>query len=443
MLYTGGSVRRRAGIISVIGTAAAAVAFTNGPAQAQSLAADVDNIVPIPHGAVLYGCGVGGLSICLSDNSKVTYYMDSRGEFKLESVDKGKVRRVLSRDFAPTDLSIRYASNPSFSGGAETDIVYQEGSAGIDDDADGRTWCNDKLPRFRCDQQYVRIRGNGAYTYGLACHETGHAVGLVHGRNAQPAVGQRAARLGCMKTPVEDAQRLDGMNKRNINRTYPLPSLQVASSAEPAAQPHQKITTAHGSDRRPSHSASDWVTYADHVVAVTAVGARELRPSATELERGEGLIGRTVTLRVDQVIWSREGAPQAPAGWERASMGWEFTGGDTGDRATMVPEDAPRVEPGHRYIMAIQWERDACSPGGGKWFGLGEGSTVPYDDGVIGQGEFGGRVRSAAQAMAAAGADGGLEDQMAGKSTDALGQALRAAEPGTRTKAEPTETECD
>lgn len=45
--------------------------------------------------------------------------------------------------------------------------------------ADGVTWCNDAVngSTYGCDQQYVRIRGCGTYARGLACHETGHAIG--------------------------------------------------------------------------------------------------------------------------------------------------------------------------------------------------------------------------------------------------------------------------
>ncbi|WP_437012917.1 hypothetical protein [Streptomyces sp. enrichment culture] len=69
---------------------------------------------------------------------------------------------------------------------------------------------------------------------------------------------------------------------------------------------------AHGADRHPAQTATDWVTYADHVVEVTPVSEREIAPSQDEADRGEGLILRKVTLRVDKVLWSSDTAAKAP-----------------------------------------------------------------------------------------------------------------------------------
>ncbi|MER5689889.1 hypothetical protein [Streptomyces sp. NPDC002205] len=200
------------------------------------------------------------------------------------------------------------------------------------------------------------------------------------------------------------------------------------------------LIVAEGKDRRPSQAAADWVTYADHVVVATADGERETPPSGTEIERGEGLVGREVNLRIDKVLWSREGAPRsAPATWQRASLGWQFKGGDTRNRMKMVPADQPRVESGHRYILAIDWEEAKCSPGDepepAQWHTLGEGAVVPYDDDIIGNGEMAGRVQSAERAVQLAAEEGTavrLEDQLAGQGADELVAALREATPVPR-----------
>ncbi len=99
-------------------------------------------------------------------------------EYKLEQPDKLTVNQVIDLEYRPTDLAFHYDSSPVFSGSGETDIIYQEGSNGVPSSVDGITWCNatggDVVD---CDQQYIRIRGNGNYVYHLTCHETGHAVG--------------------------------------------------------------------------------------------------------------------------------------------------------------------------------------------------------------------------------------------------------------------------
>ncbi|MDX3696602.1 hypothetical protein PV726_41365 [Streptomyces europaeiscabiei] len=189
-----------------------------------------DNIVPVGgFGAPMCSNdpdGGDGTVDCLTDNSDVYYYMDSSGEYELESEDRTVVTGTLHDEYSPTDLAIHYDSTPVFSGSGETDIVYQEGSTNLDADSDGVTWCNDSgegsgtYAVWECDQQYVRIRGNGHYTYGLTCHETGHAVGLVHGYDASPALNNGTNSLGCMTTPVETFD-LGASNTESINDVYP------------------------------------------------------------------------------------------------------------------------------------------------------------------------------------------------------------------------------
>ncbi|NRQ33750.1 hypothetical protein HII36_18105 [Nonomuraea sp. NN258] len=209
----------------------------------------------------------------------------------------------------------------------------------------------------------------------------------------------------------------------------------------------EDLIIAHGSDRRPNQTASDWVTYADHVVAVTPTAATELDPGRAARERGEGLILRRLELRVDNVLWSRPGVAQpAPRSFPWLAHGWQFTEGDLAHRSKMAGEGAPRMELGHSYIMAIAWEPERCSPGDhvpAQWRGLGADSTLPYDAGVIGNGETEGRVQSAAEALAAAVPDGlapSLEDQMTGRDANALTTALTTAQPAVKQEFGPAAT---
>ncbi|MFF4624776.1 zinc metalloprotease [Nonomuraea jabiensis] len=182
-------------------------------------AAATDNMFPTE--STGSSCLLGmGHPPCQTDNREVYFYMDSSGEYKLESEDQSKVNAAIDGEYRPTDLAFHYDSSPVFEGSAETDIIYQEGSTGIPDSADGRTWCNASGgERYNCDQQYIRIRGNGNYTYGLVCHETGHAVGLQHGDYAIPMLNKTDSRLGCMTTPVQ-SNDLGSNNRENIDGTY-------------------------------------------------------------------------------------------------------------------------------------------------------------------------------------------------------------------------------
>ncbi|MEV6158770.1 hypothetical protein AB0L53_51435 [Nonomuraea sp. NPDC052129] len=223
-----------------------------------------------------------------------------------------------------------------------------------------------------------------------------------------------------------------------------------AAAGGSAAQPY-KMVMAEADDRLPSVTATDWVTYADHVVVVSAASEQRLQPTQTELERGEGLIGRAVDLRVKEVVWSREGAPKpAPDGWTYNAAGFAFNDGNVTEAVPMAVHDRPRIEAGHDYIMAIVWEEARCSDGDepepGKWWGLGEGSEVPYDGSVIGQGEQEGQVQTVADARtlaAQAGPNTGVEEEMAGDNAAALAARLKATAPGEkRVEAEAAQTSC-
>ncbi|MFJ9109914.1 hypothetical protein [Streptomyces sp. NPDC102283] len=207
-----GSLGRRAAVPAV-GLAALLVA------TGVAWAAATDNMVPTNN--YNKGCYTGSADsgvVCQTDNAQVTYYMDSGGSNALENVDKNIVQKMMSSQYAPTDLSISYDSTPTWSGSSETDIYYAE--ATVPGSINGTTWCNDTASTYRCDQTYIRIEGGGFYTPGLSCHETGHAVGLLHGSNASPKLSKTNKALGCMRTPVNYSEPLGSSNKENINGLY-------------------------------------------------------------------------------------------------------------------------------------------------------------------------------------------------------------------------------
>lgn len=197
----------------------------------------------------------------------------------------------------------------------------------------------------------------------------------------------------------------------------------------------EAITVGHGADRLPSTTASDWVTYADHVLVVSPVKEAEIAPSATELERGEGLINRHLTLDVKDVLWSRPNAPEAaPRSLDWQAVGWQFRNGDTADRVTMAVDDAPRLELGHTYVLAVVWDAGECGTNGkarGDWSGLGAGSVVPFDAGVIGNGELQGEIKDVSKTdtdrSAEASGGGPLEDLLAGHGARAIEESLANA----------------
>lgn len=153
---------------------------------------------------------------CRTDNATVTVWLQGSLTSSAKTVIKGRLSSVIS----PTDLAVSYPSEPSYSGSAETDIVYQQSGSGMSGTTIGLTWCDDAAGTYTCDQQYVRFRYDSIDSE-LACHETGHAVGLTHGRNADPQVSNTNSSLGCMETPDSgNRTTLGSWQTTEINDTY-------------------------------------------------------------------------------------------------------------------------------------------------------------------------------------------------------------------------------
>ncbi|MDG5804722.1 hypothetical protein P9869_19020 [Streptomyces ossamyceticus] len=192
-----------------------------------------------------------------------------------------------------------------------------------------------------------------------------------------------------------------------------------------------------GKDRYPSSTAADWVSHADHVVVVTAVSEKEVPPTQSEIDRGEGLIGRSVEMRVDRVLWSREGAEHAaPKIYTRQSAGWVFDG-EPDNRHEYALHERPRIEPGHSYVIALRWEPARCSegdePAPAGWVGLGSGSTLPFDDNTLGKGEFEGSERPAPRPTAdddtSVADNTPAADLLAGQGADRIKELLATSSP--------------
>lgn len=89
--------------------------------------------------------------------------------------------------------------------------------------APGIAWCDDAIDSLRCDQHYVNFSDNGAVTPVRACHETGHAVGLLHGSDATPAVDDLTPELFCMQAPTAAIASNTGLGAHNtahVNVVY-------------------------------------------------------------------------------------------------------------------------------------------------------------------------------------------------------------------------------
>lgn len=185
-----------------------------------------------------------------------------------------------------------------------------------------------------------------------------------------------------------------------------------------------------GEDRLPNESAADVVTFADHVAVVTVTEDEELPVAKEDLDRGEGLVQRSVHMSVDKVLWSTKSARPAPDEIDWRVLGWSFEG-EVANRTTMAAEDSPRFDVGHTYVVALDWEQPNCSKGG-RWTTLGGSFNAPYEDETIGVGEFEGRDVAKADLADVRPPGDGLRATVWGGTADELVAALRGANPRKR-----------
>ncbi|MFD3617868.1 hypothetical protein ACFWWT_22040 [Streptomyces sp. NPDC058676] len=134
----------------------------------------------------------------------------------------------------------------------------------------------------------------------------------------------------------------------------------------------------------PSETARDWVRHADVVIVGRAV--RERESDRRELAAGayRYQLERTVELTRESVPFTSRSRSHPAVGStvDYIAPGWKIFRSDGTTRVDDLVGDAPRVVPGHTYILALRW-RD------GHWVALGEGAVVPFDDHVVGRGPWG------------------------------------------------------
>ncbi|MFB7595386.1 hypothetical protein [Streptomyces sp. NPDC056160] len=174
----------------------------------------------------------------------------------------------------------------------------------------------------------------------------------------------------------------------------------------------------------PDQTARDWVTQADHVVVASPVhqedtGRRDYTKGPVRYD-----LDRKVTFRADRLLWST-GRPRQSLGrsFDMVAPGWRvLRQSDT--RIKRTAGDAPRLETGHTYLLALRWSGDG-------WVVLGEGASVPFDEHTAGRGEWCGRVLSkddvARGELFSRSDDHSLEKALLGQDEQAVVRALARA----------------
>ncbi|MFE2581017.1 hypothetical protein [Streptomyces sp. NPDC059378] len=182
-------------------------------------------------------------------------------------------------------------------------------------------------------------------------------------------------------------------------------------------------------NRYPSESARDWVDNADVVIVGRAT--REWESGRQELAVGayRYRLERTVRLTRESVVFTsgRRTHPSPGPTVDYVAPGWKIPRSDAATRVDVLTGDAPRVVPGHTYVLALRWDE-------GSWVSLGEGAVVPFDGHTVGNGEWCGRVLGTADfaegERMGRHADHSLEKALLGHGTDAVSRALDRAARG-------------
>lgn len=203
---------------------------------------------------------------------------------------------------------------------------------------------------------------------------------------------------------------------------------QAAERVAPARSPGRGGVMAPNLDEHlPGDTATEWVTYADHLAVLRVTGEEQVPPSPSEIEHGEGLAGRLVHLEVRDVLWSRPGAPLAPVAMTWSHGGWSFHDGRP--HAAWHTSGTPWLLAGHDYLAPVVLVTYSQTDGPvSEWWPLSLGALLPYDCGRIGQGD----IIFTASGGIYQGVSGGqtpLRDQVWGKDARTLVGILRRTPP--------------
>ncbi|WP_111721439.1 hypothetical protein [Homoserinimonas sp. OAct 916] len=187
--------------------------------------------------------------------------------------------------------------------------------------------------------------------------------------------------------------------------TVPSTTPPGAADEEPGSDNYRSaFGTADALEVLPGETLTDWVTYLDRVVSakVTTISRGELAPE--EVEAGEGLEIRNVTLQITDTLWKSEQAHDIGETVTIASGGW-LVGQNLDDRR-LILTGAVQLEMDHSYLLPLFYD-ESFDP---AWQGLSNTAILPFDYGVIGQGEvFAGERGHAARSTEATRALWGLD----------------------------------
>ncbi|MEV6166022.1 hypothetical protein AB0L71_29740 [Streptomyces sp. NPDC052052] len=169
------------------------------------------------------------------------------------------------------------------------------------------------------------------------------------------------------------------------------------------------------------------MSFSDAVVVATVASEKKVTDTQDDLDSDELMVGRSITLTVNSILWVNTKLPDynpsvpVPSQLTVGAAGWSSL---QGVEYEMALQDSSRLETGNTYVIPLTKYRT------GEGWGLTSASGVlPYNGGVIGQGEHQGVANVTLQATDVEFSP--LAVSLLGKSATAMTTALSSATPHT------------
>lgn len=201
----------------------------------------------------------------------------------------------------------------------------------------------------------------------------------------------------------------------------------AASNSEPGADHAERLVIGSAAESFPEASLRDWKSYADHVVVYTVTGETEIPASQEDLQRGEGLVGRVISIRIENVVWSAPGAPKLPEPLSMRAPGWVLR---EGVKVPVSINGAPRTEVGERFVAPL-FRRESAD--GSEWGPLTAGSQLRLDGGQVAAATP--LERSPVRAKLAGMSTAQVREMVASAAADPRAERRRSLRPLARVKA--------
>jgi hypothetical protein len=148
------------------------------------------------------------------------------------------------------------------------------------------------------------------------------------------------------------------------------PADSLSPQAGPQSAAGAEVVTL--SDSFLHETLTDWVSYSTDIALVTVTGERDHEPDAEVVARGEGYVGRSVSVRVDRVLWRAGGDLHAPRQLSFDAQGYIVR---EGERLQSVSPGSPTLEPGEQFVMPLSYVDGVFGP-------LSTHSPIPFRDGL-------------------------------------------------------------